>query len=151
MVFRLCGSERSSEPSPRPAGAVVEIASDASHAVVSVVDGGTIHDPVAFEMLTKTDAETEKWRASLHRLSMRHMPMPALISRRQCRCLNSSGGVTILDETAVVRDRWHESGLSVGTKSAGLRAVVGMASAPLTLDIRRDGPHALRCGDDWRR
>ena len=129
---------------PRPAGAVVEIASDASHAVVSVVDGGAIHDPVAFEMLTKTDAEAMA-RQLAPIIDATHADagadLPETVSLPEL-----FGGVAILDETAVVRDRWHESGLSVGTKSAGLRAVVGMASAPLTLDIRRDGPHALVAG-----
>jgi len=129
---------------PRPCGAVAEIGADPESATVSVVASGSVHHPVVIEKLSRTDAESMA-RQLAPIVDVTHADAEGALPT-SVTLVDLLGGDDVLDDPEVVKERWHESELSVGKKSSGLRAVVGMSSAPLTIDIRRDGPHALVAG-----
>ena len=58
------------------------------------------------------------------------------------------GGTAVLDDPAFIIDRWTEGDQSIKQgRRLQLRAPIGsMGEAPLSIDIRQDGPHALVAG-----
>ena len=132
---------------PRACGAVVDIQESSDGAVLGLRTLGEEVSSVHLETLGEREAmEFARTIAPVTEIGGR-VGSAALVPDR-VSLVELLGGVSILDDHEVVVDRWRQGDdlLSQG-KLLRLRAPIGrQADAPLSIDIRADGPHALVAG-----
>lgn len=132
---------------PRACGSVVDLHSGRGDAVLGLRALGEEVRPVAVETLPADDAEAlARSLAPVTEVGGRVGAAASLPSR--VSLVELLGGTSVAEDPDVIVDRWRQGDeqLQQG-KVLRLRAPIGrQADAPLSIDIRTDGPHALVAG-----
>ena len=145
LYFIWIGSARSRLP--RACGAVVDLQSRSGDVTLGFRRTGEQIGGVAVETVTAEQAETlARALSPVVEIGGRVGEAASVPSR--VSLVELLGGVQVMDDPEMVIDRWRqgEELLHQG-KALRLRAPIGrQADAPLSVDIRADGPHALVAG-----
>ena len=123
---------------PRACGAVVIAGESPDSSCVAFSAGGRVIRGVAMEALSaRTATAVSRALAPLADTSARAAEDAELPDR--VSLVDVLGGPRVMQESAVVAERWSES--------RGLTAIIGaVGGSLLRLDVRTDGPHALVAG-----
>ena len=132
---------------PRACAAVIDLQARTGDRTLGFRKSGDEIGPVTIENLSGQEAESfARTLAPVVEIGGREGAEASL--PRSVALVDLLGGTEILDDPGAVSDRWKqgEDLLAAGT-SLQLRAPIGYQSdAPLSIDIRVDGPHALVAG-----
>ena len=132
---------------PRACGALIDLQTDSGNVSLAFRDSGEAITDVAIEGMSLERAEA---------FARRLTPVVEVGGRvgagatipPTASLVELLGGTDILDDSGAIIARWVEAEESVREgKKLNLRAPIGQhAEAPLSIDIRTDGPHALVAG-----
>ena len=145
LHFIWIGSSRARLP--RACGAVLDLQSRSGDVTLGFRESGNEISGVEVEAITEEEAEQFARSLSPVVEIGGRIGTAASVPAR-VNLVDLLGGVHILDDPETVIDRWRQGDDSLHQgKKLRLRAPIGQqADAPLSLDIRTDGPHALVAG-----
>ena len=145
LYFLWVGSARSRLP--RACGAVVDLQSRSGDVTLGFRKSGEEIGAVAAEMASGDEAE-EFARALCPIVEIGGRVGMAASVPASVSLIELLGGIQVVDDPETVIDRWRQGDDLVRQgKRLRLRAPIGrQADAPLSVDIRADGPHALVAG-----
>ena len=132
---------------PRACGAVVDLQSGSDDATIGFRDSGDEIGAVAVEGMDADGAENFA-RALAPVVEVGGRMGAGASVPRSVSLVELLGGVEIMDDPHAVIDRWDQGDESLReARKPRLNAPIGrQADAPLSVDIRTDGPHALVAG-----
>lgn len=145
LYFIWIGSSRARLP--RACGAVLDLQSRSGDVTLGFRESGNEISGVEVEAVTEEEAEQFARSLSPVVEIGGRIGTAASVPAR-VNLVDLLGGVQILDDPETVIDRWRQGDDSLRQgKKLRLRAPIGQqADAPLSLDIRTEGPHALVAG-----
>ena len=132
---------------PRACGAVLDVRGHPAGAVLGLRSLGEEIAPVETETASLVEAmDFARSIAPVSEVGGR-VGIAASVPER-VSLVDLLGGLAVLNDSDAIADRWHQGEeLLAQGKVLRLRAPVGLQSdAPLSIDIRTDGPHALVAG-----
>ncbi|MCQ3813703.1 MAG: FHA domain-containing protein [Acidimicrobiia bacterium] len=145
IYFIWVGSARARLP--RSCGAVLDLQSRSEDVTLGFRESGAEITNIQIEAITDEDAE--HFARSLSPVVEIGGRIGASASvPNKVSLVDLLGGMPILEDPETVIDRWQQGdALHEQGKALRLRAPIGrQADAPISLDIRTDGPHALVAG-----
>ena len=145
LYFIWIGSARARLP--RACGAVLDLHSRSGDVTLGYRKSGDEIGAVEVEVTTEEEAE-EFARALSPVVEVGGRVGTAASVPARVSLVELLGGVQVMDDPETVIDRWRQGDdLLHQGKTLRLRAPIGrQADAPLSVDIRTDGPHALVAG-----